>query len=101
MVSSEVVVHASDDLAVAGWWCTKKVAAWGFRELGFVSLGQINGSSSPGAFHGVEASLVWLQERRYDGAHQQIARVERQGQVVRDERRRFWAPTERGSIGEG
>ena len=50
-------------------------SVWGFHELGFVSLGQINGSSGPWALHGVEASLVWLQERRHDSAHQQIARV--------------------------
>ena len=27
MVSSEVVVQANDDLAIVGWWCTKKVVA--------------------------------------------------------------------------
>ena len=47
-------------------------SVWGFRKLGFVSFGQISGSSGPRVLHGVEASLVWLQERRHDGAHQQI-----------------------------
>ena len=35
-------------------------SVWGFRELGFVFLDQINSSSGPGALHGVEASLIWL-----------------------------------------